>query len=262
MVTQPRALTFNIDPEGYDRHRPGYPAEVFAAIAEYRPLPAAAEALEIGIGTGQATRPMLDCGLKITAIDAGDRLVEFARFKFRNAPALSVHHASFESYQPDRSFDLIYSATAFHWVDRAVALPKAYAILNPGGAVALFWNHPRPDVEMQALMRPIYQRHRPEHANRLDAPFDLSAASPCASALTEAGFVDVCTLLFHSERRMTTVEYIRLLNTYSDHMVMSAEARYLLERDLAEVIDATGGEIVIHDTVDLHLGRLPMSSNP
>ncbi|MFC7221014.1 hypothetical protein ACFQLX_23065 [Streptomyces polyrhachis] len=50
-----RALRFGARAEAYERFRPGYPAEVFDAVAAYAGRPVRT-ALEIGVGTGKATR--------------------------------------------------------------------------------------------------------------------------------------------------------------------------------------------------------------
>ena len=42
--------------------------------------------------------------------------------------------------QEDQPFDLIYSATAFHWVDSAVGYPKAWRMLKDSGSMAVFWH--------------------------------------------------------------------------------------------------------------------------
>ena len=41
----------------------------------------------------------------------------------------------------DETYDLIYAASAFHWVDPAVGCPKAYRLLKNGGTFALFRNN-------------------------------------------------------------------------------------------------------------------------
>ena len=53
-------MKFDEDEINYDRWRPGYPDELFQA------------ALEVGIGTGQATRPFLEAGCRVTAVELGE----------------------------------------------------------------------------------------------------------------------------------------------------------------------------------------------
>ena len=50
-------MRFNEDVVNYDRYRPTYCRELFEDIFSYAQLPAEAEVLEIGIGTGQGNCP-------------------------------------------------------------------------------------------------------------------------------------------------------------------------------------------------------------
>lgn len=74
--------TFNTSEENYDRYRPGYPEELFSDIFSYAGLKQGSFVIEIGTGTGQATLPFLKKGCKVTGIELGDRLSEYARQKF------------------------------------------------------------------------------------------------------------------------------------------------------------------------------------
>lgn len=251
----PRALTFNTNARGYDRYRPTYPAALYTAILAYTPLHAGTRVLEIGIGTGQATTPFLEHGCNVTAIDPGDELALFVSNKYAEYANFSAIQTSFEDFIADESYDLIYSATAFHWVDPNIGLPKAQSMLQPGGVIALFWNHPEPQDPVHAAMQPAYERYRPHDAIREPKTFTMDDAAPRADLLREAGFHDVCTHLMTSTRLLSTHEYVGLLNTYSDHLSMNPEDRVALEHCVASVIDEQGGSIAIKDVVELHLGR-------
>ena len=69
---------FNEDAQNYDIARPDYPEELFTDILSYLDERNAGKtALEIGIGTGQATKPFLDAGFQVTAIELGDNLAAY-----------------------------------------------------------------------------------------------------------------------------------------------------------------------------------------
>lgn len=76
-------LTFNEDAANYDRWRPTYVPELFREIVEYSGLDETKEALEIGIGTGQATLPILQTGCRVTAAEIGQNLAAYAKSKFQ-----------------------------------------------------------------------------------------------------------------------------------------------------------------------------------
>ena len=74
--------TFNTDEYNYDRSRPDCPKELFEDIFDYVNLSENCNVLEIGIGTGQATLPFLKQGCNVTAIELGDKLAMYSKYKF------------------------------------------------------------------------------------------------------------------------------------------------------------------------------------
>ena len=112
--------------------------------------------LEIGPGTGQATIPLLDLGLPGHRRRAGREARRPAgRADARAGRSTSSRRRSRTPTCPTASFDLVLSATAFHWVDPTVGIPKAFRPAAPGGWFVLVWNvfgdDPRPDPFHEAL---------------------------------------------------------------------------------------------------------------
>lgn len=248
---------FNQDEERYDRYRPGYPPEVFAAIRDYAGLGESSHTVEIGPGTGQATGSMLELGCRVTAVELGDRLAAFLRKKYPTG-RLRVVRGDFMEWSGEEPVDLVYSATAFHWLPAPESYRKVYDVLRPGGAAAIFRNHPYParmEDESNRANERVYRKYRPGS----DCPPEFSGADcrPTLEELEAAGFQDVEARLFHRVRRLTTQQYVGLLGTYSDHRALPAELREAFEAEMARELDAIGGEIRIYDTIDLCLARRP-----
>lgn len=63
-----RALSFGAIAEAYERFRPGYPAELLDSVMTYAGRPVRT-ALEIGAGTGKATRLFAEHGVTVTATE-------------------------------------------------------------------------------------------------------------------------------------------------------------------------------------------------
>lgn len=61
-IIQGLEWTFNTVAEEYDKWSPEYVPELYADLFAYQPLTSDSEVLEIGIGTGQATTPILKTG--------------------------------------------------------------------------------------------------------------------------------------------------------------------------------------------------------
>lgn len=252
-----KALLFNEDELNYDKYRPAYPKEVYDEIFSYALLHENSQLLEIGIGTGQATEPFLKAGCKVTAAEIGDKLSAFVGRKYRDYGNFQVINSDFMtgSFKPSE-YDLIYSATAFHWLPMPEKYEKAQGLLKPGGTLALFWNRPfvnRANDETNTASKSVYDKYRP--SDKKQAEFNEKDCHKIANELKESGFVNVKSKLFHRIRVLSADEYICLINTYSDHRMLSADIRKHFETDMRNAINSVGGKINIYDTVDLYLAQ-------
>jgi ubiquinone/menaquinone biosynthesis C-methylase UbiE len=140
----------------YDATRPGYPAEIVEFLAATAGAGTGSAVLEVGCGTGQLTRDLARLGFDLTAIDIGPAMVAMARRALADAP-VSFRTCSFEDFAAaDSSFDLIVSATAFHWIDPEVRFSKSARLLRPGGWLALLATAERYDDPLNAVLREMW----------------------------------------------------------------------------------------------------------
>jgi SAM-dependent methyltransferase len=135
-----RGLTFDEVAGEYDLFRPRYPSALFDDLGEVVGIGPASRILEVGCGPGVATEEMMSRGWSVLAVDPGAQLAEFARSKFGDE-RFAVEVSTFDEWEPGgRHFDLVISATAYHWVAPEVRWTKAAQVLNDGGYVALATN--------------------------------------------------------------------------------------------------------------------------
>lgn len=125
--------------DDYAYGRPQYPAELYAAIQRFSGIDATSDILEVGAGTGQATDLFADHH-RVDLLEVSDQQVDFLRKKYKERNDIHVMKAYFEDYEPEKAYDLIYSATAFHWIKCENGYPKAWNMLREGGTMAVFWN--------------------------------------------------------------------------------------------------------------------------
>lgn len=252
-----KRLTFNEDAANYDKWRPAYCAELFRDIIAYSRMGQGGKVIEIGLGTGQATRPFLETGCELAAIELGADLAEYSQLKFREHKNFRVHNTTFEEFTgPDESADLIYSATAFHWIPEDVGYSKVRELLKKGGTVALFWNRPfaaREDDELHQHIQRIYQQYRPSNTKLIE--HDTEKYQAISQNLRTYGFKDIQFKLYHLTRSFSSADYIALLNTYSDHRSMPSAIKEPFEEEIRAAIMKSGDVLTIYDTIDLHLGR-------
>ena len=263
-LNQGKEWTFNTVAGTYEKIRPGYPDELYQAMFSYAPLDNSSCAAEIGIGGGQATLPVLKTGCALTAVEYGDQLAELCRGKFRDYPRFSVITGKFEDAGfPDGTFDLVYSASAFHWIPEETGYPKVFRILKPGGAFARFANHPyqakdNKDLfdEIQRAYAEYYYPYYRKQPRKISEYTEEQAAERAATA-DKYGFTDMRYMLFHRKRTLSAAEYRMLIGTYSDHITIEEGVRERFFDAIENTINRHGGSISIYDTIDLQLARKP-----
>jgi len=259
--------TFNEDIVNYDKWRPNYCSELFDLIIQTAQLNVGKTALEIGCGTGQATGPILRTGCQVTAVELGEGLAAFTAEKFKQWNSLKVVQGEFEQYRGEaNSMDLVFSATAFHWIPEEIGYPRVYRFLKPGGTLALFWNRPRANSESDPLhvdIQKVYDEFRSVGKFKEVKPNIKAEAERYVHillTLEKYGFVQAECSLFNATRLFTPGEYISLLETYSDHRSMPEPEKSRFYDKIKQTIEQHGGIMKIYDTMDLYLAKKPIST--
>ena len=251
--------TFNTQAEKYEKMRPGYVPELYDEIFKSVRLGANSNVMEIGIGGGQATLPILKTGCKLTAVEYGESLAKICCEKFKDYPNFSTVVGKFEdSYFESNSYDLIFSASAFHWIPENIGYLKVFNLLKSGGVFARFANHPYKDKSREGLhsaLQKIYSVYMPKSLE--PSEYNKQDASNRADIAKKYGFVDISYKLYHRQRTFTSKEYIELLGTYSDHIAIEEKTRNKFFSEIESAIDNFGGQITIYDTIDMQLARKP-----
>lgn len=250
--------TFDTAAGLYDKFRPGYVDEIYQKLFSWIPLGPASKAVEVGPGAGQATLPVLRTGCQVTAVEYGKNFSQICREKFKDFPGFSVLNKKFEeALLEEGAYDLVYSATAFHWIPEEIGYSKAFSLLKSGGVFARFANHPTPNKENQALadeMDRLYERYM--HSSH-PAEFGEEDARALSQIPLRYGFSEVSHALYHRTRTFSAREYLSLLGTYSDHIALEEEKRRGLFSGIEQAIQRHGGTITLYDTMDLELARKP-----
>jgi len=128
------ASSFGAAADSYQRGRPEYPQSVVEWLVPRR----AKTVLDLGAGTGKLTRPLVEAGLKVTAVEPSEGM----RAQLAAAvPRAVVLAGTAEGIPlPDASVDAVVVAHAWHWFDPALAVPEVARVLVPGGSLSLVWN--------------------------------------------------------------------------------------------------------------------------
>lgn len=262
MPTSNLGWTFDTVASVYEKMRPGYVDELYQTIFDYIPISGKSRVAEVGIGGGQATLPILKTGCNLTAVDYGENFCELCREKFKEYPNFSAVAGKFEDIDfGNNEYDLIYSASAFHWIPEETGYRKVYSMLKNGGVFARFANHPyrdkgNPDLseEIDKIYAEYYCKYHNKEREKL-TEFSEEQARDRAMIAEKYGFKDICYKLFFRTRTFSAKEYTTLLGTYSDHIAIEENIRKEFFSAIEKAINNHGGEITVYDTIDLQLAR-------
>jgi SAM-dependent methyltransferase len=251
--------TFGAVPELYDFARPTYPAGVFEDLAVLARLEPGARVLEIGPGTGQATRELARRGYAVTGVELSPELAAVAR---RNVPAAEIEIGDFERWEPEEGgFDAIAVFNAFHWVAPELRYTKTARLLRPGGALAaVFGVHvlPADGDPFFAEVQEDYDAVVPHPDNRApSAPEQIEGW--WADEFRGSGFFDAVEERRHLQPiTYTADEYVAVLGTFSDNLALPEEQRNELFRRIHARISARpGGTVTKHQLLLVTVGQRP-----
>ncbi len=265
---QPRRHVYDSIAQLYDRARPGYPEALFDDIVAYADLTAGARILEIGCGTGQASLPLAQRGFALDCIELGAELAKVAREKLAPFPKATVIQADFDRVNLDRApYDLVLSATAFHWLDPATRFDKVHRLLKARGALALFWHRPAVTAASNAFVdaaQQVYRDKAPELTRRYQpAVHPDEVATEYSELIPASGLFDRLAIRKHYvATNYSARAYTDLLATFSDHRALQPAVRHQLFRAIADLIQAEFAGRVTRETVALlYLARRKPAAN-
>lgn len=240
-----RSLSFGSVAEQYERYRLTYPEELADVVLAYAGRPVRS-ALEVGAGTGKATR--LFAG-RVPAVTALEPDAEMIRVLTRTTRGLPVHPVvgTFEGFATDRRFDLLYAAASWHWTDPATRWARAVELLVPGGVLALFGcPADLADPAQSAAVEEIERELLPD-----EGP-DVAHAWSLEEMTAVDGLTDVVRRHLRRVVTVPAVDWVGRLATVSAYLVLPPQVRADALRRVAEVLPA---QVDVDATVEVTLAR-------
>lgn len=252
LIMTSRALRFGTVAAAYERFRPGYPDELIDHVLDYTRGPVAT-ALEIGAGTGKATRAFAQRGIAITASEPDPEMLTELRHHVPDT--VTAVEATFEDLDVTGPFDLIFAAAALHWTAQESRWPRIAGLLRSSGTVANFGGPMKitdPDVRQavdQARSSIVPSddvgppgQHEPDGG--LQWPGSEMAASP--------DFTDVEEWVLERRRTVPAADYVGNLSTVSAYLELSPTDRATV---LERILHALPDQVELTMDLTVHLAR-------
>lgn len=232
-------ITFDNEAELYHAVRPNYPEELFETLITDTKLDKNARLLEIGPGTGQATKPLAEHGYHITAIELGENLFRVAKEKLAEFSNVELILGDYETIElPENSFDLVYAATAFHWLMPETQFQKTHRLLREGGHLAIIETKHVSDEKGDRFFNTsqmIYERYAV--SNNYSKPKMQKTAELEPFEVGEKLFELVAYNKFPLEITYSTDEFINLLRTYSPVIARPKKNRELFLEAMKDLVE-------------------------
>lgn len=243
----------------YEAARPGYPVELKKRIEEFSGIRPGAQLLEVGAGTGQATGLFLGGGYSLDLLEVSDEQVGFLQEKYGAYSGIAVKKGYFEKYEADKKYDLIYSATAFHWVKSEIGYPKAWEMLKEGGTLAVFWHMSSVTKHEGGVfdgLNEIRRKYLPDAGDGFDETGVEQVRRKRIHQIQSGGcfgFPEMHGFIWTDE--YDAERYVRLINTYSDTQLLEETVRAAYLHEIRTHILKSGGRVEMPQRVMLYLVR-------
>ncbi len=247
-----RAQSFGSVAPAYERFRLGYPDELVEEVLAYAGRPVRT-ALELGAGTGKATRVFARRGIVVTATDPDPAMLTELRNHVPNT--VTTVQGTFEDLPLTSVYDLVFAAASLHWTKPNSRWPRVVAMLERDGIFASFGGQVHladSDVE-----RDVRVARSPFLADDdVPPPDGTPADSPMQWPGTELTRCDQFTDVRQStiERRYTASarDYVGHLSTVSAYLELPYPVR---ERVLGRILTVLPERVTFVADITLHLAR-------
>jgi SAM-dependent methyltransferase len=247
-----RALSFGAVAQAYEQFRPGYPAELLDMVLTYAGRPVRS-ALEIGAGTGKATRLFAQRGVTVTASEPDAAMLAELR---RNVPAaVKTVQAAFEQLPLGARYGLVYAAAALHWTNPAGRWSRVAELLEPGGVFASFGGpvhlaDPALEAAVRAARDPFLDSD--DVASPDGTPPGHALQWPGTELQRSEWFLDVQQRVIGRRLSISGHDYVGHLSTVSAYLELPAAEQRQLYRRILQVLPET---VEIAADITVHLAR-------
>ena len=196
--------------------------------------------------------PLARAGADLVAVELGASLARTARANLSPYPSAQVEVSAFEDWPlPDKPFDVVVCASAFHWLDPHIRFAKSARALRPGGSLTIVHAH-----HVRGGTPGFFEDTQPYYLKwgLSDDPFFQPTAPADAPVMypeleAQPGFRSVRRHRHEIPQQHTSMSYVGWLRTDSLILSLDDQARAGFLNDIAALIDGKYGGSVARNFV-------------
>lgn len=212
--------------EDYQRTRPVCPPQLFDDLVDRTGLQSGDRVIEIGCGTGQATVPLAERGLAVTAIELGANLAAIARRRLAGFPSVEVVVSSFEDWQDQGSpARVVLAVNSLHWVDPDVRYAKPHRLLRADGFMAVAGCHWARPADAEPFWADVQEDYRAVGFEGEPPPPPEQIGLPHLPAAARTLFQEVASMRYPFRMSFRAEDYLTNLATQSGPALLGPDTR-------------------------------------
>ncbi len=240
-------MIFDQVSESYLEARPEYPQELYEDMSKklfgddsYGRLD---NVMEVGSGSGQATCKLSTFSQSLDCIEPGENFVKILNTTFKENDAIKTHLCTFEEFKSDKTFDLIFSGCALHWIPKTIVLTKSNALLKSGGWLAGVWNMPKFEAPIYGIIEKVVLPLYPDFDIPRGTKEQIEYFNEGYDALISQDWVkDSYKKIYYDKRSLTNEMVLKLIWSYMALDELGAGNVESVYQQLAEEIKLLGLE--------------------
>jgi SAM-dependent methyltransferase len=246
-------VSFGSVASAYEKFRPGYPEELVDEVLAYAGRPVRT-ALEIGAGTGKATRVFARRGIAVTATDPDAAMLTELR---KHVPStVATVHGAFEDLPLTSTYDLVFAAASLHWTEPASRWSRVAALLNPDGVFASFGGQMcLADMAVEKVVRTARAEFLADDGvpSPDGTPVDSPMQWPGTELAASNRFTDVRQSTIARRTTMSARDYVNHLSTISAYLELPASVRaHVFDR----ILGVLPARVTLVADLTLHVARM------
>ncbi len=241
---------FGVLGSSYDSARRGYPQEVYDYLKSFTKV-SNPRTLDIGCGTGLATRELQKNGFEVIGLDKDEIMIETAKKYGKDIP-YSVAKAEQLPFEGD-TFDIVTAFTAFHWFTHKKAVNEIKRVLKDGGIFFAALKDNRYDNEHAKAQQQDYQTILRKYVG--DKYNSANNYNP-EKILAECGFKNLTEEEFPVDEYYSIEDALVLIQSLSYWNLVAEDKRQVMLEELRQMYSnyLVDGKVIRYREISTMIG--------